>query len=91
MTTPPDVLKMAREAAVSHLKDRAPDYSALLASGTYDDSDVVQIAIAAIMAERERCAKVAETRFTHGKLKAQQHAYMAGQYIGAAIRNTGGE
>jgi len=56
MTTPPDVLQMAREAAFEHLNSKgAPNLAIQFQNGGYDDSSIIAVAITAIKADRGRC------------------------------------
>lgn len=59
---PDDVMKAARKAARDAYYAAGMSYMAyVFASGMHDDSVEVQAAARAILAERERCARVAKS------------------------------
>jgi hypothetical protein len=58
---PEDVMKAAREAvAETHIAADIPGMAGRFRAGDYDDTTYVEAAARAILAERERAAKIAD-------------------------------
>ncbi|WP_276200355.1 hypothetical protein [Chelatococcus sp. XZ-Ab1] len=85
--TPEDVMKLARDAAARWYDD---DSSFMLAgeirAGEHDDWPVVRVTARAIMAERERCAEVADDYATFYRGLGCVHRHHIVETIAEEIR-----
>lgn len=96
---PEDIMKAAREAIAKYYVDTGEtDFAKRIQEGHKDDWWMSKPVAAAILAERERCAKVAIDRFTDANVlkNARGRPYASGQaaivaanYISAAILKGG--
>lgn len=80
---PADIMKLAREAIMAEVK---PDVRWQYADGRCDHFAVVQAVAKAIMAERERCARVAERSIVGGQYHAMAE-WVDGDDIASVIRS----